>query len=89
MFKPYQIIMVLNIRINDVYCDHKGTFICQMMRGSKKGLYKIEISGNIVYMPLEKLMNYEEYFKLFNSDKSKLPEIAAKKLFFLEGDYKE
>ena len=85
MFKPYQTVMALNVKVNDVYCDFKCTFIGLNHRGSKKGLYKVQLNGNIHYMELSKLMDFDEYMKIFNDDKSKLPEIAAKKLFFLEG----
>ena len=85
MFKAYETVMVLNIRVNDIYCDYKGVFIKEMNRGSKKGLFEVEVNSCKLHLPLEKLINYEEYFKLFNSDKTKLPELAAKKLFFMDG----
>lgn len=85
MFKPYQFIMVLNHRFNDVYCDYKATYIGIEKVGSKKGLHKVEIQSFNYHFAKEKLMDHDEYMKIYNEDKTKLPEIAAKKLFFLEG----
>ena len=88
MFKPYQSVMILNFLFNDVRCDHKGTYIGLETRGSKKGKHKVEISNITYHFDLERLMDFEEYMKIFNKDKSKLPEMAVKKLFFERGDYK-
>lgn len=88
MFKPYQSVMILNFTVNDVKCDHKGTFIGLEIRGTKKGLYKVEVSNITFHIALERLMDFEEYMKIYNEDKSKLPEMAVKKLFCEQGDYK-
>ncbi len=79
---------ILNYLFNGVRCDFKALYLGLEMRGSKKGQQKVEISGIVYHFPLDRLMDYEEYMKIYNSDKSKLPEGAARKLFCEEGDYK-
>jgi hypothetical protein len=85
VFKPYQYIIILGHKFNDVRCDHKALYIGTENRGSKRGLEKVEISGIKYHFKLDKLMDFEEYMKIYNLDKNKLPEMAAKKLFFVEG----
>ena len=88
MFKPYQSVMVLSLRNGQgKYFDTRGTFIKVMTMGTQKGKYKIEVNSTVIYMDLDRLMDHDEYFKIYHKDKAKLPENANGKLDFLEGDY--
>ena len=87
-FKPYQAIMVLNLNCDGTYYDVKGTYIKEMFIGYYKGKHKTEVNTCSVYVEIERLMDHDAYFNLWNSDKSKLPAEACGKLQFLAGDYK-
>lgn len=87
-FKPYQSVMVLNTRMNDIICDCRGTYIKEATRGSKKGKHEVEINQTKLYFDLDQLMDHDEYFRIYNLDKTKLPKNATGQLYFLMGDYK-
>lgn len=87
-FKPYQAVMVLNLNCDGNYCDIKGTYIQKMHHGYYKGKHKTEVNTVSVYVPIERLMDHDGYFKIYNEDKTKLPSEACGNLFFLSGDYK-
>ncbi len=86
--KPYEAVMVLNLHFNGDYYDCRGTYIKLMTLGRYKGLNKVEVDSTAVYVPNERIMDLETYFKQYNEDKSKLPPEAAKRLFFAQGDHK-
>lgn len=88
MFKPYQAIMVLGMYDNGGRFDIRGIFIKEMVKGLNKGQYQVEVNTIKVHFPKNQIMDYETYMKLYNEDQSKLPELAVKKLNFLEGDHK-
>lgn len=88
MFKPYQAVMVLSLRVDGNYYDTKGTYIKEMTMGSQKGRHKVEVNTVVIYKDLSDLMDYEEYFKLYNENKDGLPGNASRKLQFLEGDWR-
>ncbi len=85
---PYTQVMVLGHLYNDVRCDCRGLYIGVVNRGTFKGQHKVEVDTVAIHVPLERLMLVEEYFKVYNEDKSKLPAEAAKTLYFVQGDYK-
>lgn len=88
MYKPYQTIMVLSLRTDGEYFDTRGTYIKEMTVGTQKGKHQVEINTVVLHFEADRLMDYEEYFKIWNSDKSKLPANANGKLAFLQGDYR-
>lgn len=77
--------MVLNHYENGSRYDVGAKFIKECTDGPNKGKYQVELNTVKVHFPKENIMDYEEYFKLYNSDKSKLPSAATGKLNFLEG----
>ena len=80
--------MVLSVLVNDKRCDIAATYFKEMMIGSRKGLHQVELDTVKMYFELDKLMNHEEYFKIYNADKSQLPEKACGQLAFKDGDYR-
>ncbi len=88
MFKPYQAVMVLNQNCDGKYYDVKGTYIEHLTRGSNRGKHKVEVNSTALNVSTERLMDHDEYFALYHSDRSKLPAEAAKELYFMSGDYR-
>lgn len=87
MFKPYQTIMVLNMWHDGSRYDMRGTFIKEVSNGLNAGQIQVEVNTIKVHFPETQLMDFEEYFKIYNEDKTKLPSPATGKLNFLEGTY--
>ncbi len=77
--------MVLGHWENNSRFDVRATFIKVCTDGPNKGMVQVELNTVKVHFPIEKVMDYETYMKLYNEDKSKLPVEATGKLNFLEG----
>lgn len=84
MFKPYQTIMVLNLYENGSRFDVRGTFIKECLDGPNKGKYQVEVNTIKIHVNKDQVIDYETYFIIYNSDKTKLPSPATGKLNFLE-----
>lgn len=88
-FKKYGPIMVLNVPDGLERFDMKGTYLGIATAGSKKGWHVIEINTVRVHYEIEKLMDFEKYWDIFNGRiDEKLPAEASGVPWCLSGDYK-
>ncbi len=86
MFKPYQAVMVLNLRDGaGKYADTKGIYIRYETMGSQRGKHRVEVNTCQIHVPIERLMDHDAYFKQYHEDRSKLPPEACGQLNFIEG----
>jgi hypothetical protein len=81
MFKPYQNVMLLCIRdLGGGFYDMKGRYI----KEGSNNKHVVEINTVQINVDLDQICDYEEYFKAYHGDKSKLPPRSTGQLWFLE-----
>jgi hypothetical protein len=85
MFKAYDSVMVLSVNVIGNYYDILGKYLKKNLNGT----HLVEVNSTKINVPTERLMNSDEYFKLYHSDKSKLPDNATKQLWVTESDYRK
>jgi uncharacterized protein (UPF0248 family) len=87
--EAYTRVMILGMVQGKERYDRGGVYIGIEHRGSKKGLYKVKIDDVILHVTENKVMDYEEYYRIYwkKTDK-KFPPEAAGIPWFLTGDHK-